>query len=435
MPWTRFGWSKSASGVISFAIIAWAIFYFTAGQIGYALQRGENVTEIIDSYSEANGIRAGESYADRGFTSNDGLPDIGYGNSFDNVGGKHDRNLCPSLPCVYLHYPPGPDLVIGAMTKMCGKGNISCLRIAPIFTGFACFVLFAWAAAWSMGIQRTAFVFGTFYFAPMISNGMHNLHYHSYVVSLLFVYAGLLLVAFLRPPKDIRLVLGGLFTVGFLYGWCSFDYAFHIALLPLPFWLMAADWRAVWRKYILATVAAGLGYTLANVIHLVQVRLFLGSWDAVFADFGARAALRLNGHLEASVTLQPAMRLLFIYWTRLLMEPHFLGFSFLGTCAATMALLLPRRDVVLSRRWGVAWAPLRTFKWAFVAAFLIPDLWLLVMREHGSVHGHFLPRNFIVTYVTGAILLALSFKKVEAVTDAGDKEAAAARNEPVSAAA
>ena len=57
------------------------------------------------------------------------------------------------------------------------------------------------------------------------------------------------------------------------------------------------------------------------------------------------------------------------------------------------------------------------------------------MREHGSVHGHFLPRNFIVTYVTGAILLALSFKKVEAVTDAGDKEAAAARNEPVSAAA
>jgi hypothetical protein len=125
-------------------------------------------------------------------------------------------------------------------------------------------------------------------------------------------------------------------------------------------------------------------------------------------------AMRMSGHLEAANPVQPRMRLLLTYWTRLLSEQHFFGgLSFLGVSAMTMALLLSPREVPVAPRWGVSWAPRPGFKWAFAVAWVIPDMWLLFMRQHASVHGHFLPRNFAVTWVTGAILLALSFHKRE----------------------
>jgi hypothetical protein len=300
------------------------------------------------------------------------------------------------------------------MTKMCGKGNVSCLRVAPITVGFLSLVFLACAGTIAMGIQRTAFVFGTFYFAPMVTNGMHNLLYHSYVISFLFLYSGFLLLAFVGPKRDARWVKVGIFGVGFLYGCVAVDYAFHVFFTPFAFWLMSADWRKDRRRAITSVALACGGYGLATLLHLFQVRLYLGSWEALFADFSARAAMRISGHLEAANPVQPAMRLLFIYWTRLLSEPNFLaGLSFLALSAMTMALLLAPREVVMSRRWGVAWAPRPSFKWAFAVAWVIPDMWLLLMRQHASVHGHFLPRNFIVTWVTGAILLALCFKKSE----------------------
>jgi hypothetical protein len=94
-----------------------------------------------------------------------------------------------------------------------------------------------------------------------------------------------------------------------------------------------------------------------------------------------------------------------------LSEPQFLGFSFLALCAAVAAPLFARGELIVAGRWPLAWAPRPLLKWAFFAVFVIPDLWLLLMRQHASVHGHFLPRNFIVTYVVGAIIVALSFRR------------------------
>jgi hypothetical protein len=432
MAWTRAGWSKSWSGVVAFAVVVWALVYFPAGQIAYALQRGNNLTEMFDSYSEAGTIRAGEGYADHGFLYDYGLPDVGYGNAFEGQGGKHDPNLCPTLPCVYLHEPTGTELIIGAMTKMCGKGNVSCLRIAPITIGFLSLLFLAWAATRAMGIQRTAFVFGTFYFVPMVTNGMHNLHYHSHVTALIFVYSGFLLLAFVGPLKDEKWVMAGVCASGFLYGCFAFDYAFHVALLPIAFWLMGEDVRKNVRKVFIAMCLACGGYLFALLLHFIQVRLFLGSWSALIADFTARAAMRMSGHLEATNPVQPPLRLLLIYWTRLMLEPQFLGYSFLGTSAATMALLMAPRDVVMVRRWNLTWAPRPAFKWAFLTAWLIPDVWLMFMRQHASVHGHFLPRNFIVTFTTGAILLALSVRRT---ATEGNAESSEQASEPTSAAA
>ena len=402
-------WRERWSSVVAMAVIVWALVYFPSTQVAYALQRGANLTELFDSYAEANGIRSGESYAERGFLFNYGLPDVSYGNSFENQGGKHDKNLCPTLPCIYLHYPPGPDLTIGVLTKMCGKGNLSCMRMGPISFTVLTLIFMAWALTRTIGVQRCAFVFGSFYFAPMVTNGMHNLYVHSGVTAFLFTDIGLLALAFFGDRKHERWILAGLFAIGFLYGWWAFDYAFHVALLPLAFWFLSTDRRATWPTLVRTTLVLCGSYAFANFTHLLQVRLFLGSWAATFDDFGARATMRMSGHLEVAAALP--LSVLFAYWTRLLSEPQFLGYSFLALCAAAFTPLLARREVLVSRRWELAWAPRPFFKWAFLGAFIIPDVWLVLMRQHASVHGHFLPRNFVVTYVVGAIIVAMSFRR------------------------
>jgi hypothetical protein len=421
----RFRWTQSWSGVVAFAIVVWAVVYFTANQAGYAVQRGNNLSDVIDSYSEANTVRAGEGYFDHGFTFDYGLPDLGYGSAFEAQGGKHDPNLCPQLPCVYLHEPMGGEALIGLMTDMCGKGNVPCLRIAPITVGFLCLAILACTATLAMGIRRAAFVLGSFYFAPMLTNGMHHLVYHSHLVSLVFAYSGLLLVAFVRPPKDMRKLYVALFLVSFLYGCLAYDYVFHVMFMPAVFWLMSEHVRADLKKAFLITVIVCGAYGAAIILHFIQVRMYLGSWDAFLADFVARARIRLGGHLEAANPALPPVRLLLVYWTKFLLEPQYLGYSFLGASAACAALLSAPRAVTVSKNWALEWAPRPSFKWAFLVAFLIPDLWLLVMRQHASVHGHFLPRNFSVVYTTGAILLALSLRKAE--SSAAPAQAAAER--------
>ena len=408
----RLAQKRSLITWLASVVVTWAVLWFSFGQIGYAIIRGNKLTELFDSYSEANGIRAGEGYADHGLTYNKGLPDVSYGNAFETVGGKHDKNLCPNLPCVYLHYPPGPDLVIGAMTQMCGKGEIACLRTAPLVVGILSLVFFAWAVARTMGIVRCAFVMGTFYFSPMITNAMHYLHYHSYVTSFLLVHTGLLLFAFVKPAKNQSLVLAGIFGVGFVQGCCSFDYSFHVALLAVPIWLLAASPKEASRTFVYCTLAAVVGYALANVLHFYQVKLYLGSWSAMYQDFAARASLRAGGEVEAGVAIQGPVRVLLTYWTLLLPQAHFLGFNFTAVCGAAFAALLAKWEVKCENA-TIAWRPLPAFKWAFLAGFIIPTLWLLMMRQHAAVHGHFLPRNFVVTCVIGAVVLAASLRRIE----------------------
>src|SRR5512140_3783232 len=78
MPWRSIQVKKTWSAVVALTIVVWAVVYFTAGQIGYAIAKGTALTDFFDAYSEANGIRAGEGYADRGFRFNYGLPDVSY---------------------------------------------------------------------------------------------------------------------------------------------------------------------------------------------------------------------------------------------------------------------------------------------------------------------------------------------------------------------
>jgi hypothetical protein len=244
-------------------IALWIVVAAFSQQLAYAYSRQDQLTEMFDAYSEAGGIRAGDSYAEEGFGKYLGLPNIAYGSSFANVGGKHDKLLCStsSEECIYLHYPPGPDLIIGVATKLFGKGKVSSYRLFPLTFGLACLLSLAFAMARTIGWVRAAFVLAVLRATPMAFNAFHYLHYISYQTSLLYANVGTLLLLFAaksrsegayRPTK----LLVAHAVVNFLAGCVSFEYAPQTLLLPVAVWFLfqrrdAASsrrpWSVAWR--------------------------------------------------------------------------------------------------------------------------------------------------------------------------------------------
>ncbi len=407
--------SRIGSLIATVVVVFW-VAYFPLEQANYSLRRGNQLSEFFDSYSEANTIRAGEGFLDHGLTYNKGLPDLAYGNAFEGQGGKHDPHLCANpAQCVYLHAPPGPELAAGVATKMCGRGEISCFRTLPILIQFLSLAFFAWAAARALGVTRAAFVLSTFHFVPMITNGANNL-YHGYTASILLVHLGVLLLALVKPVRSVRFYAIALGVVGFFYGWFSYDIVFHVMFAAFAIALLTRDWGANRNSTLIYAGAAFGGFLFAGLLHFIQVADYLGGVAAAYEDFARRAASRAGvGKQIEPLPDIGRFHIFMSYTTLFLKEPQNYGGQYLAACAATLTALLPRKPIGF-RLFGqeLEWAPSRTAKWGFLVAFVIPLFWIMVMRQHAAVHGHFLPRNFIITFVVGALLLASSLRRKSA---------------------
>jgi hypothetical protein len=399
--------------VLAALFVVVSVIHYTRAELRYAIELGDNPSDILCKYSEANGIRAGEYYADHGFTSNFGLAEIAYGHSFEFTGGKHDANMCPRTDtCVYLHTPPGAELLTGVATRLAGKGHIARFRILPIFLASTALAFFAWAMLSAAGAVRAACVMATFHVVPMLSTSMHALCFVNYESALLEAQIGVLLLCFFCKAS-LRICVPVLFVLGFLSGCMSYDYAVHVAFVALCVWLLRGDLRSHARAVVVCTVASCAGYGIACALHLYQVAAFLGSWHAMLDDYFARAAARMGGHIElgAGRTLSSG-ELLRVYVTKLIDQPQFFRGSYLDASGFVLASLLVRG--LPSIRVGNAtyrWQPQRGLKWSFVVAFLIPLVWIVVMRQHSSAHIFYLPRNFGPTFLLGALAFTLAFRR------------------------
>ena len=120
------------------ALIVLIILLLAGRGIYDSLRYSGQLSPIADPFSEANALRAGEGYAENGFFSNAGLPDLCYGDRFPGRGAWRVEEFplqfsMSSLKddCIYTHYPPGPDLIAGLLTEICGVGNLGCFRLFP----------------------------------------------------------------------------------------------------------------------------------------------------------------------------------------------------------------------------------------------------------------------------------------------------------------
>jgi hypothetical protein len=403
------------------AIIVWVAFNLFGQQVSRAYTLNNDLTDTGDAYSEANDVRAAEGYAVMGLTSNYGLADAAFGTQYEGLGGKHDPLLCKSAQrCVYLHYPPGPELALGAMTILFGKGRLFVYRLLPITLGLVSLLALGAGLFKAFGAVRAAAVMWLMGGVPMTGNMMHVVALHQYAVSFFLLELAILLYT-LSQPVTRRWHLIALGLAAFLEGWTAFDYVFLVTLAPLAVFLAFKSIRnpVSRRRLMILILTAGGAYALANVLHFLQVAAFLGGIRDAFWNFVAAGQNRTAGPTWVHPPISGALGLLTYYWVNLLPKKEFYDGNFIALVAVVITLLWPKRTSVTLGRWGsLVW----TSSWSQLASFLLMlalcSGWIIVMQQHASIHGHFLPRLYTSGILWAYVLVAhgLSFHPTSSAT-------------------
>jgi hypothetical protein len=399
-------------------LIAFMMATMVAQQLGYAWTRGQQLSENADPYGEADVLRAGEQFAREGLGPTVGLPDIAYGHQFESVGGKHDPELCTGTTprCVYLHNPPGNSLLIGLLEKVFGVGKIVHYRFVMVFlcaAGLMFFFRSVWTTVGAMAAAAATFVF---YWTPTGPVYMHGLCYHGLVSSLFFAEFGVLLRVFAREgPIDRRLAVG-LGALAFVQSFFGYESIFLCSLSPIVAWLVFADpLRSDNRRKLLVCLGiAGGTFVVVQLLHLVQVAAYLGTYGAMWTDLKASFAKRGNRAQMAGIHFEGFFGMWVFYTLDLLHRKEYLNGTFYGPfLAAITALAYRRRFPLLLGKAGLDWNPGRTHIWAVLASFGVSLGWITMMLQHAYIHGHFVPRQFLLPLVTASMLVARGFVRAE----------------------
>jgi hypothetical protein len=397
---------------LSKAIIIWVAFGLFGEQLSHAYALGNELTDTGDAYSEANDVRAGEGYAAMGLTSNVGLAEVSYGTAFESQGGKHDTLLCDSpVKCVYLHYPPLPELCMGVMTKLFGSGHVFGYRLLPMTLGLTSLLAVGFALVHAIGPLRAALVIWLLGRVPMTSNMMHVFTTHEYATGFFLLEAAAVIFTFSQPTTR-RSHLVAIAAAAFCEGWTSFDHAFILFCAPIVAFLLGKDLRNPTSRHRLLLVLSTLAgaYVLAFVMHFLQVALFLGGLGKAFANFAAAAKNRSIGPSWVHPPIGGASGLILYYWGHLLPDKKFYDGNFIALLALTIAIVWPKRlSMTIGRSWRVSWRSEWSHLGGFLVALVGACIWLVLMQQHSSIHGHFIPRLFESVVLWAYVLIVRSF--------------------------
>ncbi len=393
------------------AFIVLIIIILAGRGIYDSLRYSRELSPVADAFSEANALRAGEGYAEKGFLSNAGLPDLCYGDQFPNRGAWRvedfpvEFTMSPlKKDCIYTHYPPGPDLLAGVLTKVCGAGNLGCFRLFPTSIAIVSLAMFAWMLCSAIGREKAALMMLAVAVVPMTSNMMHGLHYQSYAFSLLLVEVGLFLNIFRKRQGPGALYLFILFVLGFIQGWLSFDYFFLVSLSAVPFALLYGDpdRGAGRRRLILAVAAPAAGFGFAHFLHFIQVSIYYnGSIAAAYNDiFGVgRVRFDESGSGLEFITgrILLSIRYLFISARKEL----FFIVNIPVIMGITLMLLWFRDARAITRRplrLALTWESSTRNFYVIIAAFAVSFMWVIVMKQHSAVHTPYIGRHLFLLY-------------------------------------
>ena len=387
---TKNGWAR--------LVIVLIIALLVGLQVWKARSLDDGLSLIADAFSEANTIRASEGYAVEGFLKHAGLPDIAYGDQFSDTGSKGKADDKGTF--VYTHYPPGPDLALGVLTLIFGKGNLGYFRLLPITVGLVGMVVFAWGMARTLGDAKAALMMLGCAVVPMFSNMMHGLHHQGYALALLLVELGLLMAMTANRTVGTRWFVA-LAVVGFCHGWLTFDHTFLVVLAPVPLAIGRWGQTGLMKRMAVSACVLGLGFVLAHTLHLFQVALYYESLTKAIADLAQSAAERSRGSISSKVDTTP-MALLLAYLFDHIHSWRFFGWFFRLAVVFCAALIITGRGRItfeeprpMQIEWNVS--PWIGFL-SVLTAGVISSLWILVMWNHAWYHIHYIPRQFFIFY-------------------------------------
>jgi hypothetical protein len=402
---------------------------------------GNATSTTADSFSEANAIRAGINYNQRGFLANAGLPNqggtqYGIGEGFCKIafldqareqlvkaGGdqwatRPDNDVreeyqrltgrtvidasaaarCPDV--IYTHYPQGPDAIVGAFLAVFPLDQLWRLRLLPLFLTFAAQLWLLWELRYRMGIVLAGVAIAVIATAGAIRLFSHGLHQQGYVAVLLlmqlaFVLRSLRLANASQPAIAITMVV-----FGFLQGWLSFDFFFLVVLGAVPFLMHT---RSLNRRTAAVFVLSPLvGFGAAQAVHFLQVAIHYGSLGQAATDLLGSALGRSAGPYDDFTGAIPSAGALVLdYLMRFVLQPNvFFGWA-MPLAIVALLLTLVWHDL---RSTGLRAEALHAFITLIVAA-LISSLWVLIMRQHAVVHTHFVPRHYLLLLIVALYLI------------------------------
>ena len=385
-----------------------------AHQVEVAWSLGDGLSSRADPYSEADAVRSGEGYAALGFSAHHGLPDVLYGGRFPQIGNVTEPERQGQTTYVYTHYPPGPNWIVGGLTKLFGVGHLRSFRLAPLAVGALALTFYAWALARRLGATRGLLLLVLTALPRMTTQMMHGLHYQGYAQSLLLVQIGLLLLLPGASGRTGRIGWGALFMVGFAQGWLSFDSSVLVAFAALPLWLASAPAartaaRAHSRQWLWA-------WRCPRRASPPPTRC---TWCRSSSSWRNRGRVgRVRRRSRASGQQGPARRrargslaILREYLTQHVVRGSYFGkWAYLWLAGAGLCV------TVRALRWNTGSAAAAWRQWrpavgrgrrslALLAALAVSAAWIMVMRNHAHYHPHFLPRHFFLLYFTGTLLL------------------------------
>jgi hypothetical protein len=391
----------------------------------------------VDPFSEANTIREVWNFREYGIASNEGLGNVLRPGMYPDEGFAGHPEFWPhslSPTGVYTHYPPGPEYLLYAATKIFGPSPVSLLRIVPLVICWGAALFFGLAIWRRFGATVGYIVMFGCSVLPVFTDANAYLHYDGYAFALLLIEIGLILQA---PDRTL-----GFLFLGFLQGWLSFDYFFLIILAPLALELalsrMPIGHVPCLRRAFVRSVAAGTGFAIAHAVHFAEVCAYFGSFSAALHDLGDAAAYRSG--MEQSGGLLAHLQLM-----KEIVQYYFVGpypvstffwdlgahdqeswraFRFLGFSLGLWWLLLSVVAVVAALR-GV----LKIGDWLIVSlcGFVPAMTWMFVMTNHAVIHHHFLYRHLFICFLVWLLFTTTNCLRARAAWTVGTPAVASGR--------
>ncbi len=383
------------------------------------------VSPIADGYSEANTIRGGTGFIEKGITSMKGLPDTCYKNLFPTegrLGFVRSKTGDPNSSCAgaaYIHYPPGPEYMAWLGMNLVGKDNYTLLRLLPITLSVIVGIFFIHTMFDLVGGGTRGLIFGlALLLPPMYTNYLHGLHHQQYAFLMFQIQICLTILYMTKPGWKKWWIIPVFALLGFCQGYMTFDFAFLATLFVIPFYFyFRVDKNVSFFTLVKIGLASGLGFTIAHLLHFYQVVLYIGTFDQAVKDFLASASHRATNsgdiantpHAKYDATQIGPLTVAKDFLWRVSGRGKYLAINLINFIWIVVGLRIIKR--IEFKKGQVFHFEVRNSDlMALFASVVISSMWSIAMKQHAHIHG-FIARHYYFCYLITCLILVTRTRK------------------------
>jgi hypothetical protein len=360
-----------------------------------------------DEGAELITINAAHNFAEKGFTSNFGLPDL---SEHYYVIAKNSSMISRVTsaetpdPYIYTHLPPGPWWIAGLFVKVCGNGTLSCPRILSTITSSLALLFFAIMIYSAFGPLKSTVLMFFVAIIPMTKNMVYTLHYHNYAFSIFLIYVGFLLYFFKKKRKLKIWTAIVLFILGFVQGWIAYEYVFLISLSPITFALLYSqlDKKEDRKRLFFTVMFPVIGFCSAIGLHFIQNSFYFGSIMEAFRDLFERGKTRLLSDKPAGWGRETGRISLSLEYFFVYARSWFFFIVNFPILLSVCLVLIWFKDINITIKKPInislKWVSSRRNYFVILTAFLASFLWILTMFNQVANEGPHMARILFFSY-------------------------------------